>query len=316
MSFVEKTGETVLDLAKNEGIQEKVTGLIGMLCPYLKLRKEAIDLYAEEIKNSDLSTEAKVAALLGTKKTIKKLKNQKKIADIAAINAKEGTDFSENSNVDEEWFDRFMEAAGFVSSEEMQLVWGKILAREFELPGSTPRNMTRILSEFTKSYAEAFRKICDMGVLLIEIDEEHRIVSTTQRIVVPYTGNSDYMHSLGLTFEMMNELETIGVIKFDTIAGFVITNITAKKVLIHVSGRIIEIDEYKDEQVPIGNVIFTEAGEALQKITDFNEIKEYDYSEALVKYYKTQRVTLAEDANYNIEVIDGKIKMTKKTSDL
>ncbi len=40
MSIVEKAGEAVIDLAKNEDIQEKATDLLGMLCPYLKLRRK------------------------------------------------------------------------------------------------------------------------------------------------------------------------------------------------------------------------------------------------------------------------------------
>lgn len=36
-----------------------------------------------------------------------------------------------------------MDSAGFVSSEEIQWIWGKILANEFEKPGSTPPNMIR-----------------------------------------------------------------------------------------------------------------------------------------------------------------------------
>lgn len=282
-----------------------------MLCPYIRLRKEAIDIYAEEIKNSDLSTEAKVAALLNAKQTIKQLRNKKNVADIAASNAKEGTDFSEKSGIDEEWFDRYMEAASFVSSEETQIVWGKILANEFEVPGSTPRNMTRILSEFTRNYAEAFRKICCMRVVLIQIDENDRIVNTTQRNVIPFLDNSIYMKKLNLTFELMNELDTIGVIKFDTIAGFAALNITTKKVLVYASGRTIEIGDHEEGNLPIGNVFFTDAGEALKRITDIYEIDDVDYMKALIDYYKTRSVELDEDPQYRVDTCGDTLYVSK-----
>ena len=131
MGLEEKLGEKALDLVKNENVQNKVADLFGMLFPYAGIKKKAVDMYIEEIENSDLSTEAKMISLLNAKKTLKKIKNQKNIAEIAKENAKEGTDFSEKSGVSEEWFDRFMESASYVSSEEMQLVWGKILANEF-----------------------------------------------------------------------------------------------------------------------------------------------------------------------------------------
>ena len=50
-------------------------------------------------------------------------------------NAKEGTDFSDKSGVSEEWLERFMDSAGFVSAEDIQIIWGKILANELETLG-------------------------------------------------------------------------------------------------------------------------------------------------------------------------------------
>ena len=131
-------GKIVADLAKDKNITDTGSKLLGMLCPYLGLKKKAVDMYVKEIEESNLPPETKVFTILNTKKTFKKLKNQGKIAEIAVENAKEGTDFSEKSRVDEEWFDRFMDAASYVSSDKMQEIWGRILAKEFEEPGTTP----------------------------------------------------------------------------------------------------------------------------------------------------------------------------------
>ena len=90
MGLEEKLGETALDLVKNENVQNKVADLFGMLFPYAGIKKKAVDMYIEEIENSDLSTEAKMISLLNAKKTLKKIKNQKNIAEIAKENAKEG----------------------------------------------------------------------------------------------------------------------------------------------------------------------------------------------------------------------------------
>ena len=175
MSLKKAAGEVALDLVKSENVQNKAVNLFGMLLPYVGIKKKVVDMYTEEIEKSDLSTDVKANLLLNAKKTLKKLKNQKNIAEIAKDNAKDGTDFSEKSGVDEEWFERFMESAAFVSSEEMQLVWGKILANEFEKPGCTPPNMTRILSEFTHTYAKAFRTLCSMRVLFISLSNEEKV---------------------------------------------------------------------------------------------------------------------------------------------
>ena len=55
-----KIGKTALDLTKNENFQNKAAGLLGMLFPYVGIEKKAVDLYIEEIKNFDLSTETKI----------------------------------------------------------------------------------------------------------------------------------------------------------------------------------------------------------------------------------------------------------------
>ena len=127
--------KTAVDLVKNDNVLNKVAGVMGMLFPYAGLKQKAVNLYIEEIEKSDMSSEAKIFTVLNMKKIFKKIKNQKSIADIAMENAKEGTDFSEKSGVSEEWLERFMDSAGFVSSEDIQLIWGKILANEFERPG-------------------------------------------------------------------------------------------------------------------------------------------------------------------------------------
>lgn len=162
MEIEKVIGKTALELVQNESIINKSTDLLGMLFPFVGLKKKALDMYLSDIENSDLPSESKLMAVLNAKQTIKKFKNQSKVAELALANAPEGTDFSERSGVNEEWFDRFMDSAGFVSSEDVQLIWGKILAKEFENPGSTPSNMIRILTEITPTYAHAFRKICSM----------------------------------------------------------------------------------------------------------------------------------------------------------
>jgi hypothetical protein len=122
------------------------------------------------MKDMDITTGTAVAKTAVD--LVKKIKNQKAVAEIAMENAKPGTDFSENSGVSEEWLDRFMDSAGFVGTEEIQWIWGKILANEFERPGSTPPNMIRILSEITPGLASAFRYICSMCIWILPLNEK------------------------------------------------------------------------------------------------------------------------------------------------
>lgn len=202
---IDKTvAKTALQLAGNETFVNKTSDILGMLFPYVGLRKKALDMYVSDIENSNLPSESKLIAVLNAKRTIKKLKNQKSIAGIAVNNAKEGTDFTEQSKVDEDWLERFMDAAGFVSTDKVQLIWGKILSQEFENPGSTPPNMIRILCEITSTLAQAFRKICSMKTIIVEMNSDGYITKAHHLIIVPYTNNNLKLYEIGLSFSIMN----------------------------------------------------------------------------------------------------------------
>lgn len=302
--------KTAVDLVKNENILNKSVGVMGMLFPFAGLKQKAVEMYVEDIEKSDLPTETKVFMILNTRKTFKKMKNQKAIAEIAMENAKQGTDFSEDSGVSEEWLDRFMDSAGFVSSEEIQWIWGKILANEFEKPGSTPPNMIRILSEITPDLAAAFRFICSMSIGIMPLNENREIQGEVQDLLVPYDKNEDKFRENGVGFNVLNELETLGVIRFEPIAGYISKGFTSDKILICVGDKLDVIDEYKKGELPVGNVMLTSVGEALKAITESVEVK--DYHEMVRKYMSDKGVKFAIEHEFVAKVNGDELTINKK----
>lgn len=302
--------KTAVDLVKNENVLNKSVGVMGMLFPFAGLKQKAVEMYVEDIEKSDLPAETKVFMVLNMKKTFKKIKNQKAIAEIAMENAKQGTDFSEDSGVSEEWLDRFMDSAGFVSSEEIQWIWGKILANEFERPGSTPPNMIRILSEITPELASAFRYICSMRTWILPLNENGDIQGEFQELFVPYNKNDEKFRECGVSFNVLNELETLGVIRFESLSGYISTGITNDKVLICVGDKLDVIEEYRKGKLPIGNVMLTSVGEALKSITDSVEIS--DYYEMVKIYMSDKGVKFADDHEYYAEIKGDKLTIYRK----
>ena len=225
-------------------------------------------------------------------------------------NAKQGTDFSENSGVSEEWLERFMDSAGFVSSEEIQWIWGKILANEFKKPGLTPPNMIRILSEITPGLASAFRYICSMCILILPLSDNGDIQGCFQKLVVPYNKNDEKFRECGVSFNVLNELETLGVIRFESLAGYISKGITNDKVLICVGDKLDVIEEYQKGELPIGNVMLTSVGEALKSITDSVEIS--DYYEMVKTYMSDKGVKFADDHEYYAEIKGDELTIHRK----
>ena len=302
--------KTAVDLVKNENVLNKSVGVMGMLFPFAGLKQKALEMYVDEIEKSDLPAETKIFMVLNVKKTFKKIKNQKAIAEIAMENAKQGTDFSEDSGVSEEWLDRFMDSAGFVSSEEIQWIWGKILANEFEKPGSTPPNMIRILSEITPGLAAAFRYICSMCIWILPLSDQGNIQGGFQKLFVPYNKNDEKFRECGVGFNVLNELETLGVIRFESLAGYISKGITNDKVLICVGDNLDVIEDYPKGKLPIGNVMLTSVGEALKAITDSVEIN--DYYEMVKKYMSDKGIKFAEDHDYFAEIKGDELMIHRK----
>ena len=225
-------------------------------------------------------------------------------------NAKQGTDFTENSGVSEEWLERFMDSAGFVSSEEIQWIWGKILANEFEKTGSTPPNMIRILSEITPGLAAAFRFICSMSIWIMPLNENREIQGGVRELVVPYNKNDEKFRENGVSFNVLNELETLGVIRFESITGYISKGFTNDKILICVGDKLDLIEEYKKGELPVGNVMLTSVGKALKAITDSVEVK--DYYEMVRKYMSDKGVKFATEHEFVAKVNGNELTINRK----
>lgn len=310
MEIGEAMGKAVLDLAKNDNVLNKTVDLLGMLFPYAGLKKRALDMYLSDIEKSDLPSESKLIAVIDAKKTIKKLRNQKRIAEIAINNAKEGTDFTEKSGVSEEWLDRFMDSAGFVSTEDIQFFWGKILSKEFENPGSIPSNMRRILSEITSVHAQAIKKICSMQAAVFEIGKQDSIISSNTYVIVPYSENRKVMGDMGLSFTIINELETLGLIKFNSLTGYGLSGFSEQTILMYVNSGTIEIIGDMETELPSGEIMLTAAGKCLKEIIPLETVD--GYYNMIKRYMEKRDVKLKEESNYRIFKRGNEIHVERK----
>lgn len=223
------------------------------------------------------------------------------MAQIAHDIAKEGTDFSETSKVDEEWLERFMDAVKFVSDEKMQVIWGNILAKEFENPGNTPASVIRIMTEISPKNAKVFQQLCGMKVFLFPEDEQGKILSGGSDYIIPIGTKSNYLESKGITLSTLNELEAVGLIKYDALAGYV-KKWKYPKVHILQGEEVLSVLEYDEEGFPVGNVMFTTAGKSIAGFTE--EISNGDYQELIKAYMLEAGAKISEKSLVRIEKKD------------
>lgn len=94
----------------------------------------------------------------------KRQKNIENITQKAAENLEFETNVSEEP-VDEDWTTRFFNYAEDISNEEMQVLWGRILAGEIKKPKSYSLRTLDILRNLSKEEAQVFMKFASLSII-------------------------------------------------------------------------------------------------------------------------------------------------------
>lgn len=298
---------------KTTGIIEKASTIPGKLFPYLGIKKDAVESYKRDIMNSNLSPDHKAIALRDLKKHMKYLKNQESIAVFARLNANANTDFSENSKVDDDWLDRFMDSAKFVSKERVQLLWGRILAKEFEKPGSAPLNVIRVLSEITPELATAFSVLSKMVVRLMQLSEKGKPMDLIPTILVPYDPDDGYLRSKGLGLETLNELESLGLISTEFLSGYSNGQFVSEHALLIIGRQLYYVESYPEGAFPVGKVLLTKTGYYFLDLVESGDID--GYAEHVIKYLKRSKVVFKDNHRYIMIVEGDQFKIGYETED-
>ena len=113
---------------------------------------------------------------------------------------------------DHDWTARFFNYIQDISSEEMQFLWGEVLAGEIERPGSTSIRSLSILRNLDQRTASLFRNLCSLSVSLAP--DGNQIIDAR----VPSLGGNAAGNALepyGLSFNTLNVLNEHGLIISD-----------------------------------------------------------------------------------------------------
>lgn len=115
---------------------------------------------------------------------------------------------SEPAKISDDWLNSFEREASQMSSEEMQLLFGRILANEIQKPSSFSIRTIKILSSLDPHAARLFRTLCSVCISL-------RIQDHIMDARVPSLGGTAGANSLqayGLGFDQLNILHEYGLI--------------------------------------------------------------------------------------------------------
>ena len=141
---------------------------------------------------------------------------QKRLANAKSVIYKAAQELGDKEVPDQEpdhdWTARFFSFVQDVSSEEMQILWAKILARQVEKPDSTSLRTLGVLQEMDRNTAELFEKFCSMCMFL-EFDDGNLFDGRVCSLGKDAAHNS--LESFGLYFGRLNQLQEYGLIISD-----------------------------------------------------------------------------------------------------
>ena len=288
------------DVAKAaESANNILLGVLDRFFPYCGLDKRALDIYIAEIEKSDKPKEFKAWEIMQAKKEFKKLKNINSIFEFAQEFCSEDEFKNVHYSDNEDWYDYFLEHAGNVSEEEVQRIWGQILANEIKKKGSTPRSVISILSEIDSQIAQAFVTLCNQRLIVVALDKNESVIQESTLNEVMIFDDNGYYSRKGLDLLTVNELESIGLISTNSL-GYSKHLVSASKVLIS-DGIFTDCVLLNNNTLIVGGVMLTRAGLYLSNIVD--QSYAHDQRDVMKEYYSRYGYKV-EETSKKI-VIDG-----------
>ena len=277
----------------------------------IKITKENADQIAQQM---NVPPEyARRAANKFAQKIIREQVNLDEISAVAAnelnegepTNSKDqGADKNFEQTVNDDWLNNFENEASQKSTEEMRLLFGRILAGEIRKPGTYSIKAVKILGELNQSAADLFKKLCSVCIVF-EIPSDEHILD----IRVPSLGGnagSNVLSPYGLSFDRLNVLHEYGLIiqnydsQCDYRLGIANENPQGVIPFRHQERQWVLLPTSgweSREEFRVSGVAFSRAGRELFRVVDLVPMEKY--TEDLQRFLAGQKLQMVEVSSQN-----------------
>ena len=245
---------------------------------------------------------ARVAVKKFGQKIIRQQVNLDRISETAAemlhTDTTEGNNTPEDSEkvISDDWLNSFQKEAEQVTSDEMRLLFGKVLAGEIKKPASFSIRTVKLLSQLDNQAAAIFQRFCSMCIAMRIGDQ----IIDTRVVALGGNAGSNSLQAYGMNFNSLNVLQEYGLIISDYNSWreyeICIANNNAVAVgfshqngiygLVPLEGRT-PSQEYK-----LYGVMLSTAGQELFKIVETIPVE--SYTAALGQFFESQQLMMVQ----------------------
>ena len=199
--------------------------------------------------------------------------------------------------LDEDWKTRFFNIAEDISNDEMQSLWGRILAGEIKQPKSYSLRTLELLKNLTKNEAEVFTKFAQL-----------RIIAGDKSLIYNQDNGSFLESEFGITFSDRLLLTELGLIASENNLEFSFIETNQNKmnnILNYGKKGIVLFRSENTPRQPIKVLIFTKTGNELANL--IQQIPNEAYIKKICSSFKHPNVKIkyGDIVHYS----DGQIKL-------
>lgn len=220
----------------------------------------------------------------------RKQDNIDQVIEIAADQINQSNTFSDNK-VDDDWTTRFFNIVEDVSAEDMQKLWGRILAGEVKEPGAFSLRTLEVLKNLSREEAQIFTKFAN---LLIDAKGTH---------FIPYHDKTGLDTKFNIKYTDILLLTELGLISSGSTLGLIFPPNDVETISLYTNGDVgIHVTTKPGNSERTMSILsFTKTGSQLAKLVKIESNIEYIkfVCEALNNSFATIRIGIVGEIQHD-----------------
>lgn len=183
--------------------------------------------------------------------------------------------------VEEDWANRFFKIAEEISNEEMQALWGRILAGEIKRPKSYSLRTLEVLKNLTKNEAEVFLKFGELSITSAKIS-----------FIINFIGEKLLEEKYKLNLNERLLLEELGLVSSSDLEFYMEAKLDSDATTVFKIGTTCVVADRKKgtPKQAFSVLVFTKIGQELLQLIKYTP--ELDYVQLLASRIRYEGVTV------------------------